>query len=74
MDKGQYQNSGPEAANLVYTRIFCEERGKRCEKIGVLERCQKSVLVIMRGGVVGGELADTCGSYRGLDFRCAANW
>jgi hypothetical protein len=74
VDKGQYQNPGPEAASLVYTRIFCEERGKRCEKLGSWNGARKSVLVIMRGGVVGGELADTCGSYRGLVFRCAANW
>ena len=47
---------------------------KREAKIEVLERCQKSVLVIVGGGVARGWLADTCGSYRGLDLRCAANW
>ena len=73
MDKGQCQNFWARNSEFGLYPYFLWGARKERRKIGVLERCQKSVLVIVGGGMPGGWLADTCGSYRGLDLRCAAN-
>ena len=62
-------------ASLVIPVFLVRSEKKRCEKLRVRNRARKHV----GSGVVGGELADTCVSYRGLDFRnagelCPNHW